>query len=218
MHRSLLLFTAAVLAIAPALLARPASAAKASVPAGQLISGSAGVTYSFRLPASLRLTTPARESGTNFAEYAASLDATKENGKRPFRFEVRITKFDKSVDCPAFAEFLAGLDSAYGGDQYTNHSPPATRKIAAATFAVRVYHKDVPADFNQKRAAFNVHHLATTQGDAVLSLVFFTDARDEAGALALQNEILNSFKFVSATGSGVCLSTPRKAASSAAKP
>ena len=225
MNRPVLFFTAAVLAIAPALSARPAArsaAAKktpAATAAGQLISGSAGVKYSFRLPAGLRLTTPAREGANNFAEYSASLDATKENGKRPFRFEVRITKFDKHVDCPAFTEFLSGLDGAYTGEQYDNHSPSATRKIAGANFVVRVFHKDVTADFNQKSAAFNIHHLATTQGDAVLSLVFYTDARDEAGGLALQNEILNSFSFGAASGSSVCLAAPHKAvASAAAKP
>ena len=195
----------------------PAAHAKAaSSPTGQLISGSAGVKYSFRLPAGLRLTTPARDSANNFAEYAASLEASAANGKRPFRFEVRITKFDKRVDCPAFAEFLSGLDGAYTGEQYDNHSPSAIRKIAAANFVVRVFHKDVTADFNQKSASYNVHHLATVQGDSVLSLIFFTDARDEAGGLALQNEILNSLSFGAATGSGVCLAASHKAASSAA--
>ena len=222
MNRPALFFTAALLALAPALGARPAArspAAKksaAATAAGQRITGSAGVNYSFRLPAGLRLTTPAREGANNFAEYAASLDATKENGKRPFRFEVRVTKYDKRVECPAFSEFLAGLDGAYTGEQFSNHSPAALRKIAGANFAVRVFHKDVAADFNQKSAAYNVHHLATVQGDSVLSLVFFTDARDEAGGLALQNEILNSFAFGAATGSGVCLAAPHKAASSAA--
>lgn len=216
MNRSAPLLAAAVMAITPALTARPASHAKASVPAGQLITGSAGVKYSFRLPAGMKLTTPARESAANFAEYAASLEATPENGKRPFRFEVRITKFDKRVDCAAFSEFLSGLDGAYTGEQFVNHSPAALRKIAGANFAERVFHKDVAADFNQKSAAFNVRHLATIQGDAVLSLVFYTDARDEAGGLALQNEILASLKFGAATGSGVCLTPPHKAASSAA--
>ena len=108
------------------------------------------------------------------------------------------------------------LGGAHAGEQFSNHPPSALPKIAGASLAVRVYTKDVAADFNQKSASYNVHHLATVQGDSVLSLIFFTDARDEAGGLALQNEILNSLSFGAATGGGVCLAAPRKSASSAA--
>src|SRR5713226_8152912 len=44
------------------------SAAKPVV--GQTVSGSAGVNYSFKLPAGLTLATPAREKADNFTEFS----------------------------------------------------------------------------------------------------------------------------------------------------
>jgi hypothetical protein len=202
--------------------------AKASAPAaGQTVTGSAGVNYSFKLPAGLTLSTPAREKPDNFTEFSAATaanagSAAAESG-RPFRFEARIATFDKPVDCAIFTQFSEGLTSTFKGDHYFDQSPAATQKFAGAAFLVKLFHKEVAPDFNQKSAAVNVAHYLTTQGDAILSLVFYTDARDEAKGRALRDALLKSLHFGASTGSAVCKSAPRStaaasAAASSAKP
>lgn len=195
------------------------SAAKPTT--GQTVSGSAGVKYSFKLPVGLTLGTPAREKADNFTEFTAatvSAGATGGENGRPFRFEARIATFDKPVDCAIFAQFSEGLTRTFMGERYLDQSPAALQKVAGAAFRVKLFHKEVPPDHNQKSAAVNVAHYLTTQGDAILSLVFYTDARDEAKGRAQRDAILKSLRLGSSSGSAVCKSTPRSAAAPASSP
>ena len=183
------------------------SAPKSSAPlpaAGQTVTGNAGVNYSFKLPAGLTLATPAREKPDNFTEYTAS--SAGGEGVRPFRFEARLAKFETPVDCAIFTQFSEGLTRSFMGEHYFDQSPAALQKIAGAAFRVKLFHKEVPPDFNQKSAAVNVAHYLTTQGDAILSLVFYTDANNEAKGQAVRDTLLKSLRFSSSTGNAVCKS------------
>jgi hypothetical protein len=209
---------------APAIAAPKAAAAKSSAAkpiAGQTVSGSAGVNYSFKLPAGLTLATPAREKPDNFTEFTASTSpagSAPGETSRPFRFEARVATFDKPVDCAIFTQFSEGLTRSFMSEHFFDQSPAATQKIAGATFLVKLFHKEVPPDFNQKSAAVNVAHYLTTQGDAILSLVFYTDARDEAKGQAQRDAILKSLHLGSSSGNAVCKSAPHSTPTSAPSP
>lgn len=194
-----------------------ASAAKSSKPAAtQTITGSAGVNYSFKLPAGLTLATPTRDNAANFAEYSAS--AAGGENSRPFRFEARLAKFESPVDCAIFTQFTEGLTRTFLGDHYLDQSPAAPLKLAGAAFLVKRFHKDVEPDFNKKSAALNVSHYLTTQGDQIFSLVFYTDAADEAKGQALRDTLLKSLKFGASTGVAVCKATPHSSSTPAPTP
>ncbi len=203
-------------AVKPAAAKGKARSSAAKAATGQTVSGSAGVKYSFKLPVGLTLGTPAREKADNFTEFTA-VSAGGENA-HPFRFEARIASFDKSVDCAIFTQFSEGLTRTFMGERYLDQSPAALQKVAGAAFRVKLFHKDVPPDHNQKSAAVNVAHYLTTQGDAILSLVFYTDARDEAKGQALRDAVLKSLRFGSSTGNAVCKSIPHSAAAPASPP
>lgn len=196
--------------IAAASLAAAASpSAPKGAPGGRL-SGAAGADYSFVPPAGLTLESPARESDTRFTEFAAVASAAE---ARPFRFEARVAKLADKLTCESFTRVVAGLDDGFRADKFTDRSPAALQKAGGANFRVRVWHREVEADFNQKSAAWNAHVWATAQGPWLVALVFYTDARDEASGLAYKQAILNSLKLGPGAGSAVCLPKPATAAS-----
>lgn len=204
------------LAVLPLLLL-PASLPAAwgrSAPAagGTRQTGAACVKYALTVPAGLLLSTPARDSAAQFTEFAAERRAGE---GRPFRFEARITRLDESAGCDPFTRYIAGLDETFRADGFNDLSPAALQSAGGAKFRARVWHKEIPADFNGKSAALNVHAWATTQGQFVLTLVFYTDARDEADGLALKTAILNSLTLGPGSGAGVCLPAAPRAASGA---